>query len=193
MLRPHSHVHLVVALAFALSGCTLFTADASPPSAQPTASSGGGSVGAETVPRDGVGASPGAYGSFTLRQREFIDEQNAEFQERVDVLTERCGFTVPSQINWESFRAEIDRRLDGDLNVTFAGFCVLFVDDIGELCRDRPAASSAIQQRIQGYECLFGGPGGRASSIDGGVLRYAVDWDATNNDAFADDFLGRSL
>lgn len=179
---------LVGAATFA-TGCGMFSSSTSGSSATVRTSSSTSSTASNTQESVALATDPSLEG-LTLRQREFAQGQNEDFQEQVAIANERCGTNIEARIDWQSFAAQIDLRLDGQLNKSFSGYCATGIDGVRSAC-DSDTGRAAVQQRIQQYTCHYGPE--RTMTLDEGHLQLNIDWEAANYGDFVGDFLGRSL
>lgn len=110
-----------------------------------------------------------------------------------------CGHALKLRIDWQSFRGELRKKLDGKLHVSFAGFCGEPIHTMAMLCRDDKDSKVSIAQRIHHYVCRFGGvrrskkKSTRAISLRGGTLTFFVDWKAANNSTYVTKYLNKKL
>ncbi len=175
----------LLALVLAGAGC----AATPPPVAHPTArvdASGGQS-------KQGVGGAPNRYAGFSMRQRQFIENEDASFQSSVTYYQEHCRAPIDAHIEWSTFLGEVDRNLDGQANYSFRLFCAYPLDHLAAQCSRSEADRQAVVARVRSYSCVYGGPGRRAISLAGGQATMAVDWEAPNYEAFVSDYFGRAL
>jgi hypothetical protein len=59
-----------------------------------------------------VGASV-AFADLSPRQREFAKREDGYFNQELATTNEKCGTKIEAKIDWESFKEEIDKSLDG--------------------------------------------------------------------------------
>ena len=133
-----------------------------------------------------------ALAGLTIRQREYAERQNADFQRAVDLYVRDCG-PLNASIQWQSFAAQVDRRLDGEINVSVSGYCSQPLQTASLMCRDNSTTASTLQSRLQSYSCSYGNGQERVARIEGSALQYFVSWESTNDGEYVRDFLGRSL
>jgi hypothetical protein len=135
-----------------------------------------------------------AFADMSLRQKEFTKKQDEYFKKEVAPTDEKCGIKLNAKIDWQSFKAEIDKHLDGKdgHNYSFYGYCSSPPSAMFSLC-DSEDGKAAIKKRIKSYTCKFGGEGKRKIELKGSNLTMWVDWKASNYDDFVKEYLGKTL
>jgi hypothetical protein len=135
-----------------------------------------------------------AFADMTLRQREFAKAQDDYFKKEIDSANEKCETKFNAKIDWLSFKAEIDKALDGKhaSSYSFYGYCSGPLGTMYSMC-DSADAKGAIQKRIKSYTCKFGGKGKRKIELKGSNLTMWVDWEASNYDDYVKGYLGKVL
>jgi hypothetical protein len=135
-----------------------------------------------------------AFADMTLRQKEFAKKQDESFKKEVDLANEKCGTKIEGKIDWESFKGEIDKSLDGkhERSYSFSSYCDAPVGAMFSMC-DSEDAKAAIKKRIKSYTCKFGGKDKRKIELKGSSLTMWVDWEAANYDDYAKEYLGKQL
>jgi hypothetical protein len=135
-----------------------------------------------------------AIAELSERQKEFAKAQDEYFKREVDSADAKCETKLDAKIDWESFKGEVDRRLDGkEGSHSFYGYCAEPVGTLYSMCGGSERSKAAIKKKIKSYTCKFGGKGKRKAVLKGGALTYWVDWDAANNGDFMKAFLGKKL
>jgi hypothetical protein len=135
-----------------------------------------------------------AFADMSLRQKEFAKKQDEYFKKETDPTNEKCGTKIAAKIDWQSFKPEIDKQLDGKdgHNYSFYGYCSSPMGVMFSMCEDADA-KAAITKRIKSYTCKFGGKGKRKIELKGSSLTMWVDWEASNYDDYIKDYLGKTL
>jgi hypothetical protein len=133
-----------------------------------------------------------ALADFSLRQKKFMKGQDDYFQKEVASANTKCGMKLKASIDWNSFKAEVDKSLDGKINTSFYGYCSEPLSSMHGMCDDADS-KGAIAKKVKSYTCRFGGKGKRKMDLKGGALTFWIDWDAANNGDFCKDFLGKKL
>ena len=133
-----------------------------------------------------------ALADFSLRQKKYMKAQDEYFQKDVDSANTKCGIKLKASIDWNSFKGEVDKQLDGKSNYSFSGYCAEPVNTMFSMCDDADS-KAAISKKIKSYTCKFGGKGKRKIDLKGSGLVFWVDWEAANNGDFCKDYLGKKL
>jgi hypothetical protein len=135
-----------------------------------------------------------AFADMSLRQKEFAKKQDEYFKKEVDLANEKCGIKLNAKIDWESFKGEVDKQLDGKdgYNYSFSGYCDAPVGSMFGIC-DSEDGKAAIKKRIKSYTCKYGGEGKRKIELKGANLTMWVDWKASNYDDYVKEYLGKTL
>ncbi len=133
-----------------------------------------------------------AFADFSLRQKKYMKGQDEYFQRDVTSANTKCGIKLKATIDWNSFKDEVDKQLDGKINYSFSGYCAEAVNTLFGMCDDADS-KAAIAKKIKVYTCKFGGKGKRKLDLKGNALTYWVDWEAANNGDFCKDYLGKKL
>jgi hypothetical protein len=134
-----------------------------------------------------------AFADMTVRQKEFAKAEDKDFNAQLASANEACEAKMTARIDWESFKAEIDRNLEGkDKGKYNFGYCAEPLSRMRWMC-ERPEGKAAIQKRIKSYTCKFGGKGKRKIDLKGSTLTMWVDWEAGLYPEFIDEFLGKKL
>lgn len=135
-----------------------------------------------------------AFAGMSLRQKEYAQSEEKDFNEHLAQANEACGSKITAKIDWESFKGEIDKVLDGheDKKKINFGLCAEPIKQIRWMC-ERPEAKGAVQKRIKSYSCKFGGKGKRKIGLKGSHLSLSVDWDIGLYDDYAKEYLGKVL
>lgn len=137
-------------------------------------------------------ASSLALGEFSLRQKQLMKWEDEVLAKAVEKSDEKCSMKLKATIDWKSFQAEVDKKLDGKLSRGFGSYCSMVPDNLWSMCTDADGKTS-IQKKIKSYDCKFGGKDKRSISLKGGSLTFWVDWDAANNDNYIKGYLGKKL
>jgi hypothetical protein len=135
-----------------------------------------------------------AFADMSLRQKEFAKKQDEYFKKEADLANEKCGTKIAAKIDWQSFKAEIDKSLDGkhESSYSFSGYCDSPMGTMFSMC-DSEDGKAAIKKRIKSYTCKFGGEGKRKIELKGSNLTMWVDWKAANYDDYVKEYLGKTL
>ncbi len=133
-----------------------------------------------------------AAAEFSLREKQFIKQQEGYLADSVKKTNEKCGITLQASIDWASFQEEMNKQLDNKLGKSFYGYCAMVPDNMWSMCSDADA-KAAIQKKIKTYVCKFGGKGKRSIALQGSRVTFWVDWEAPNNDAYIKAYLGKKL
>ena len=134
-----------------------------------------------------------SFGEFSLRQKQLMEQENRYFNKEADRAAEQCKMKLAASIDWNSFKGEMDKRLDGKLHKSFNGFCKVVLSYMAYGCRNDKNVRDVIPRKIKAYVCKFGGKGKRNISLKGSTLTFWVDWEAPNNDPYIKTYLGKKL
>jgi len=136
-----------------------------------------------------------AMADMTLRQREFAKGQDDYFKREIDSANDRCSTKFAAKIDWNSFKGEIDKHLDGKhaSSYSFYGFCAEPLGTMAGMCGDSEDSKSSVKKRIKSYTCKFGGKGKRKIELKGSSLTMWVDWEAANYGDYIKGYLGKVL
>lgn len=122
----------------------------------------------------------------SLQELEVQAAQNTELQEKLASVNQRCGgATITADIDWQQFSSE-------DLKAySAAGYCGEVLSGIAKTCESSDIAMKAVQEKLKSVTCGHSLP--RAAQFDNGSLRFNIDFSASNDADFINDFLMKNL
>jgi len=127
-------------------------------------------------------------GEYNLRQAKLIRSENGYFRKlTVTPTNKKCETKISAEIDWPSFAAEVDKRLDKNREVSIQSACSLPLQRLGAICdwdKKKP-----VQKKVTSYKCVFGGKKKRSIKLKKGALEYRVDFSARKNVGLVDKFL----
>jgi hypothetical protein len=150
------------------------TASAPPPSSPPPTASGGGSG-----------------GTWSLAEKEYWSKVQEEYDGYVKHANDRCGSKIAGTFNKETFRGQFS---DDNGSFGLSGYarahCEAGPSAIDDICmtvngnEDRAnMAKSAVQSKISGVECKWGGKGKQSIDLVGKKLVVTIDPDGGGDNA----------
>ena len=122
----------------------------------------------------------------TLAEKEKKAPQNKSLAENLQSTNESCGTAITASIDWASITpADLDQYGP-------AGYCDEAMAAIRGLC-GTDDGKAAVKGKIKKLVCTVGGAGKRAVALKDGTLRYTIDWKASNNTDFVNDYLKNNI
>jgi hypothetical protein len=136
-----------------------------------------------------------ALADLSPRQREFADREDGYFNQELATTNEKCGTKITAKIDWESFKEEIDKSLDGQhgTKYNFNSYCGKPLGEIWTLCEQDEKTKASIKKRIKSYTCKYGGKDRRKIALKGTSLTMWVDWEGYNYSDWIKAYLNKVL
>lgn len=111
-----------------------------------------------------------------------------QFLKEIEWTDKKCGTKLEGAIDWKSFQKAKFR----ETNYSVSGYCDSALGGLESVCSDEDG-KQAVQEGVKKVVCSFGGKGKRALKLEKGTLTWTLDWEASNNDDFAKEWLLNNL
>jgi hypothetical protein len=127
-----------------------------------------------------------AIAQESLGEKKKWREQEELLAKEAEQVTTACEKAVPGSFVKASFKDQLET------NNSIYGYCAEAYSALRTICAD-PDGKAAVKEKINTFECAFGGAGNRALSLKDGTLQMTIDWDAANYGDFINEWLLKNL
>jgi hypothetical protein len=127
-----------------------------------------------------------ALAQESLGEKKKWREQEELLAKEAEQVTTVCEKEIPGSFVKPSFKDQLET------NNSIYGFCAEAFSGLRTICAD-PDGKAVVKEKINKFECAFGGPGNRAMSLKDGTLQMTIDWEAANYADFINEWFLKNL